>query len=125
MPHLTLYYTANLPAQTSFEPLLAQFHSILANVGGVKIGNCKSKALRIEEFFVADGTQNQAFVHLDLRLLEGRSPELKQDIGKHCLAAIKEAFSELVEHNQIQITVEIRDIVRHSYFKIPADSIAL
>ncbi len=125
MPHLTLYYTANLPAQTSFEPLLAQFHSILANVGGVKIGNCKSKALRIEEFFVADGTQNQAFVHLDLRLLEGRSPELKQDIGKHCLAAIKEAFSELVEHNQIQITVEIRDIARHSYFKIPADSIAL
>ncbi|HMV99242.1 MAG TPA: 5-carboxymethyl-2-hydroxymuconate Delta-isomerase [Acidobacteriota bacterium] len=124
MPHLTLYYTANLPAQTSFEPLLAQCHSILANVGGVKIGNCKSKAIRIEEFFVADGTQNQAFVHLDLRLLEGRAPELKQDIGKHCLAAIKEAFSELVEHNQVQITVEIRDIVRQNYFKIPADSIA-
>ncbi|MBI4751654.1 MAG: 5-carboxymethyl-2-hydroxymuconate Delta-isomerase [Acidobacteria bacterium] len=124
MPHLTLYYTANLPAPTSFQPLLAEFHSILANVGGVKIGNCKSKAIRVEEFFVADGTQDQAFMHLDLRLLEGRSLELKQDIGKHCLTAIKSAFSDLVEHNRVQITVEIRDIERRNYFKIPADSIA-
>ena len=117
MPHLKLEYSSNAKATPTRDLFLA-LHQILAD-HGVKIGNCKSRAVERDVFLVADGKTGEAFVHLDVRFMEGRSPELKTSIGNAMLSALREEFGD----DGTQITIEIRDIQRESYFKFPGGTL--
>ena len=119
MPHLRIEYSANVPPEGELEALFARLHRILLEDGGIPIANCKSRARRCETFLVAEGGPAAAFVHLDLRFLEGRSPEVKRAIGEAALEALREFFPRSVAGVEVQVTVEIRDIARASYFKFP------
>jgi 5-carboxymethyl-2-hydroxymuconate isomerase len=123
MPHLTLEYTAGLRPDIEFEGLFARLHDVLSDVAGIKKGNCKSRAIKLDRYLVGDGTSGEGFVHLDARFLEGRPLELKEEIGLRLLAALKQSYESRVEEGDLQITVEIRDIERATYFKIPTGSL--
>ncbi len=92
-------------------------HAILAEVGGIDRANCKSRVRIATDYLVAEGIRNDAFIHLDVRFLEGRSPELKQVMGERMLETLREWFSGSAEEFALQITVEIQDIERTGYFK--------
>jgi 5-carboxymethyl-2-hydroxymuconate isomerase len=123
MPHLTLEYTAGLRPDVEFKGLFARMHDVLSDVAGIKKGNCKSRAIELDRYLVGDGTSGEGFLHLDVRFLEGRPAELKEEIGRRLLAVLKEGFESLFEEGDLQVTVEIRDIERAAYFKIPAGSL--
>ncbi len=117
MPHLSLEYTENLTQPIVAGQLFGKLHLVLADVGGVNVDNCKSRAVPRSCFFVGRGAPNSAFVHLDLRLLEGRPAELKTQIGDQCLAILESYFVPSAAAFDLQITVEIRDMARQAYFK--------
>jgi 5-carboxymethyl-2-hydroxymuconate isomerase len=76
----------------------------------------------VEEWVTGDGEGESAFVHLDIRFLEGRKPDVKQAIGEGAVELLHDHFMAAVEASNdldLQITVEIRDIQRASYFKYP------
>jgi 5-carboxymethyl-2-hydroxymuconate isomerase len=125
MPHLTLQYTENVDQNINFEELFSTLHHILADVGGIKIDNCKSRAIKLEDYYIGQGEDDHVFIHLDLRFLEGRSLELKQEIGRQILSTLKEYYAPSMAKYNMQITVEIRDIQRETYFKIPEGSFTL
>ena len=118
MPQITLEYTGNLEAP-DFQATFSELHRILTDAGGVRLDNCKSRALRRDDFFVGDGADRHAFVHLTLRLLAGRDPNWKRDVGQKFLDVLIRAFRQDIEHKDVQITVTIEDIVRATYFKYP------
>ncbi len=55
--------------------------------------------------------------------MAGRTTELKQKVGRQLLEVMKEVYSPSIETNDLQITVEINDISRDSYFKYPAGTL--
>jgi len=118
VPHLTLEHTSNVPPKTEFDDLFRRLHMVLSE-NGIRIANCKSRAVEQNRFYVADGHNSSAFVHLDVRFMEGRPPESKQTIGQKLLGALRECFVPPSEITDLQITVEIRDIERQAYFKFP------
>lgn len=117
MPHLKLEYTSNLPREIASEELFGRLHRILADVGGIDIRNCKSRAIELHNFFVGDGASDEGYVHLDVRFLEGRRPELKTELGRRILEALRDAYD--TGERAIQVTVEVGDIARAYYFKHP------
>jgi 5-carboxymethyl-2-hydroxymuconate isomerase len=119
MPHLTLEYTANIPAPKDPALIMKTMHEVLHEVGGVKIENCKSRIKAADPFFISRGEESAAFLHLDVRLIEGRTNELKQEIGGGLLDILKQEYKKEMQTRDLQITVEIRDIKRHEYFKYP------
>jgi len=119
MPHLTLEYTANIPAPKDPAQIMKAMHEVLHEVGGVKIENCKSRIKAADPFFISRGEESAAFLHLDVRLIEGRTNELKQEIGDGLLDILKQEYKKEMQTRDLQITVEIRDIKRHEYFKYP------
>jgi 5-carboxymethyl-2-hydroxymuconate isomerase len=124
MPHLTLEYTAGLRPNVEFEDLFARLHVLLSDTAGIKQGNCKSRAIELSEFYVGDGTSADGFVHLAVRFLEGRSAELKQEVGRRILAVLGECFGVPAPPGDgPQITVQIEDIERAAYFKLPGGSL--
>jgi len=119
MPQLTLEYTANVDQEIVVDDLFARLHQVLVDVGGLPIGNCKSRAVRLEDYYIAGGGPRNAFAHLTIRLLEGRSIELKQEIGRASLRVLGQYFAPSSANLDLQLTVELHDIERATYFKIP------
>ena len=119
MPHLTLEHTANIPTLKNPTQIMQAMHNVLHDIGGVRIENCKSRIKVADPFFISRGEKNHAFLHLDVRLIEGREPELKQTIGNSLLDVLKIEYEEVMQTRDLQITVEIRDIKRDEYFKYP------
>jgi 5-carboxymethyl-2-hydroxymuconate isomerase len=119
VPHLTLEYTSNLAREAPTSELLLQLHRLLESAAGVPVGNCKSRWRKLEEWAVGDGGVESAFVHLDIRLLEGRAPEVLSETGRSVLDILKSHFLPGPQGREVQITIEIQEIRRDAYFKEP------
>ena len=118
MPHNVLEYSANIPKLDSYAPLFSELHRILNEIGGIRLGNCKSRARAAEDFFIGDGKTGNAFIHLDVEFVIGRSEAVKRQIGQQCLDVLKKYYAEQL-NDDLQITVNIRDIALDFYFKYP------
>jgi 5-carboxymethyl-2-hydroxymuconate isomerase len=115
MPHLTLEYTADLPPEIASRELFGRLHRVLADAGGIDIANCKSRAVGRDVFLAGDGTGEESYVHLDVRILEGRAPEAKTAMGQGVLDAVRHAYA--AAGRPVQVTVEVRDMASDQYFK--------
>jgi 5-carboxymethyl-2-hydroxymuconate isomerase len=105
-----------LPA---FEIIFNEFHHALFNIAGIKIENCKSKAVKLEDFYIGKGSDESGFIHVEVKFLEGRSMDIKSKIGKQIMEIIKRHFIDNLQNKDFQLTVEILDIQKTSYFKYP------
>ena len=84
-----------------------------------EIGNCKSRWREVDEWVVGAGEGPSAFVHLDLRFMEGRPEEVKRALGVALLEILRAYFGPPQSGTDLQITVEIQDIRKVAYFKDP------
>ena len=122
MPHIVLEYSDNLPALADFRALFDDIHLTLNRIGGIKIENCKSRAYAASHCYIGDGNPDNAFIHLDVEFVEGRSDEVKRSIGHECLELLQRHY-QLHLSETLQITVKIEDIALDLYFKHPAGSL--
>jgi 5-carboxymethyl-2-hydroxymuconate isomerase len=123
MPQITLEYTNNIDQALEFDPIFSGIHEILADVADIRVDNCKSRARRLDHYYIGAGNPNHAFLHLEAAILEGRTPEIKKELGRQILEHLQKHFSPTFEAHDLQVTVEIRDIPRAAYFKVPAGTI--
>jgi 5-carboxymethyl-2-hydroxymuconate isomerase len=119
MPHLTLEYTGNISKEIDPEVIFSQLHNIMKDIGGISIDNCKSRAIRQEHYFIGSGEKENAFIHLDIRFLEGRTKAIKRALGENCMRVLLSTFEDEIAENNLQITVEVSDINKSDYFKFP------
>ena len=119
MPQLTLQYTDNIAAQVDFDLLFSQLHDVLFDVAGIRIENCKSRAMKLSEFRVGRGEAGGAFVHVDVAILAGRPLETREEIGRRMLEVLRGTYAQPLDDLDLQVTVEVRDMQKDLYFKIP------
>lgn len=116
MPHLTVEYSSNLPdypeaqALTDLNAALCASHEILDEA------DLKSRFVRTGSFEIGTAPANRAFVHAQLRLLSGRSPEAKKDLASR-VAAVLRRHTPRPAGVLVQLSVEIVDMDRPSYVK--------
>ena len=122
MPHIVLEYSENLPQLLDSSALFGDIHQALNRIGGIRLENCKSRARMASDCYIGDGSKDNAFVHLDIEFVEGRSAEVKQAIGRECLDLLKQYYRQHLSE-RLQITVKIHDIALDFYFKHPPGSL--
>jgi 5-carboxymethyl-2-hydroxymuconate isomerase len=120
MPHLTLEITDNVDQPIAFDQLFAELHQVLASVAGIRIDNCKGRALRRKIYYIGDGGAGKAFVHLEICILESRTAETKRAVGEQCLQVLQRHFARSSGQLELQITLEVRDMPPAAYFKAAA-----
>ena len=123
MPQIILEHSSNLSDISDSTELFAQLHSILNQTGGINIANCKSRLRIAHDFYIGNGDSDNAFVHLEVRFIAGRSDHIKQALGRLFLALLEAEFELAMQSYNLQITVEIGDINPDLYFKYPANSL--
>ena len=116
MPHLVVEYTDNLRDRFDARAALATLNRALDDVGEFVSEDIKSRARALETFVVGVSGREEAFIHVELAIMAGRSAELKSDVLQRLLAVVR---GHLVAptHLRMQITVRIVDIDRHGYAK--------
>lgn len=118
MPHTILEYTNNLHLSAQgLQTLFAELHQVLADTAGIAIENCKSRATALDVYHTGTGSAEQAFAHLEIRLLEGRSGAWKHELGRQCLEVLKAYLARLPDPLPLQVTLEVRDMQREGYLK--------
>ena len=108
MPHLTFEYTDNLHADGNIPALLKKANQVLIDQGGVfPIGGIRSRAIRLTDYCVADGTVDDAFVHATLKIGAGRSEEQKKKAGDELFQMISEHFAAIYQQRTLALSLEI------------------
>lgn len=123
MPHLILECCDNVSIPKNLKAIQLSMHGVLNSAGGIKLDNCKSRLYRSSNSVVADGGSEHAYLHLDVSFLEGRTMDVNQAIGSALLDILSAAFCPINTTLALQITVEIKDISKHTYFKYPSGSL--
>ncbi len=108
MPHLIYEYTDNLKAEGDIPGLLRKTNQVVIAQGGVfPIGGIRARAICLTDYCVADGSADDAFVHLTFKMGAGRTPEEKQKVGDELFAMLKEHFAELFARRGLALSMEI------------------
>ena len=108
MPHLSLEYTGNLAFET--QPLLARLHSEVVATGAVNLKGLKSRALRHDDYRIADGNPDYAFVHVNLLIREGRPLAVQKDLAQRVMAVLKETFGDRFKDGHLSLSVDVKEM---------------
>ena len=114
MPHLTLQYTANLDGFDA-SAALAAANQALIDCGHFDELAIKSRAVRLDHFRVGGTDAGRGFVHAQLKIMPGRSPELRQALGQAVLDALRHATPASTLH--CQLCVEVEELAASTYTK--------
>lgn len=108
MPHLIYEYTDNLGAEADIPGLLRKSNQVLIDQGGVfPTGAIRSRAVRLTEYYVADGAADDAFVHATLKMGAGRPQAAKKKTGDELFQMLSEHFAALYAARTLALSLEI------------------
>lgn len=117
MPQLILEYSSNV-----IEPdkeLLKSINQFLTEILPTELSSCKSRAIRHDNFCVGNGNEKNAFIHVNLKVMPGRTVEKLNDVGNGMMKILQEYFHQSLQKLKLQITIEIGELEK-TYFKFAA-----
>ena len=118
MPHFILEYSDNLLEEVDHRQIFRNLHRLLVENGPFKLSDIKSRAVAHKNFYVSDGNDANAFVHLTLSIFKGRELEVQQRVGNKLLVFLQNEFARSCAALKFSITVQIKEINTETYFKI-------
>jgi 5-carboxymethyl-2-hydroxymuconate isomerase len=112
VPHLTLDYSANLAHEANIAALcqkLAQCLDAQRDNGErvYPLGGIRVRALRCEQYCIADGREDAAFLHANLKIGAGRSESVKKATGDALFDVIKQHFAQAFDTHGLALSLEI------------------
>ncbi|GIO20427.1 5-carboxymethyl-2-hydroxymuconate isomerase [Oceanobacillus oncorhynchi subsp. incaldanensis] len=116
MPHLIIEYTTNLKKETDIPALLKKVNdSLLSHSDIIPIGGLRTRAIELVDYCVADGTEDDAFVHATLKLGSGRTEEDKKALCDDLFLTIKDHFADIYKKRYLALSLELHELTNPTY----------
>ena len=116
MPQIRVEYSANLGTAFNARAFVGAMHDRVVEIVGSELAACKTRLVALDNWYIGDGAEDHAMIHVDLRILSGRADEQKTRLGEAVLAAAV-AATDKPPHLKLQITVEVGELDRDHYHK--------
>ena len=117
MPQVRIEYSGNLEDGFDARRFALRVHDHLMSVAGADLASCKTRLIRLDDVVIADGSDGQGLIHVDLRILSGRTDEQKRELGAAVMRSLQQEFAK-PGGLEVQLTVEVRDMDRDFYHKV-------
>jgi 5-carboxymethyl-2-hydroxymuconate isomerase len=118
MPHFILEYTDNIKEETNISELLKKIHHVLISRSDIfPIGGIRSRTIELNDYCVADGTEDDAFVHGTLKIGAGRPEQVKKAVCEEIFEVMKEHFSALFEKRYLALSLELYEFSELGTYK--------
>lgn len=110
MPHLTIEYSANLDARADIAALCRTLHTSMLQTGLFELGAIRVRALRCDDYAVADLLPENSFADMRLRIGKGRSLDEKHKAGEAIFAAATAHFAAQLASPHFALSLDISEI---------------
>jgi 5-carboxymethyl-2-hydroxymuconate isomerase len=112
MPHVVVEYSSNLEPAIDIRRLIADVHQTILASGVFEIGAVRTRAARHDVFLVADGDPANAFVHVTVRMAQGRDSTTRKRLAQKVLDTVAAVTSTVFRRSGLGLSVEINEIDR-------------
>lgn len=116
MPHMTVEYTNNLQGINETTLMAALTNAVCDHPTVADEADVKARIAALNSYQIGRNNAGRAFAHVELRLMAGRTAEAKKELSDR-LAAVLKAEIPAQAGLQVQLSVDIVDMDKPSYFK--------
>jgi 5-carboxymethyl-2-hydroxymuconate isomerase len=118
MAHATVEWTSNLQGDADIRGLLELIAAAMRNSGGVfPWGGIRVRAIRLDDYVIADGKADDAFVNVTIKMAAGRSAEFKKAFFTDLFEQIKVHFAGLYARRSLALSMYIEETDEAGSFK--------
>ena len=118
MPHIVVEYSANLRTRIDLPALLRAVHEAAIATGVFPPGGTRTRAAERTDYLIADGHPDNAFVHVTLRIGQGRDAPTRHDAGRRVFDALCAALAPVSAASPLAISFEVQEIDPVASFKL-------
>jgi 5-carboxymethyl-2-hydroxymuconate isomerase len=116
MPHFIIEYTDNIKDEANIEILLEKINKVLVSKSTIfPIGGIRSRAIELKHYRVADGTEDDAFVHATLKIGTGRSEAEIKETCEELFQVMKAHFEQLFNRRYLALSMEYQEFLNGTY----------
>ncbi|HIF67397.1 MAG TPA: hypothetical protein EYG17_07400 [Acidimicrobiia bacterium] len=110
MPHIVVEYSANLEDHIDVGELLTSIHTAAASHALVPLAGLRTRAMKHEQYVVANGDARNLFVAVIARLNGDRGQEPLLEIRDLLMVACSDSLSQIREEQPLALSVEVQAI---------------
>ncbi len=110
MPHLVVQYSANLHDALRRGDLVKRLHKAALSTGVFPKGGTRTRAIRCDDYAVADEHPGNGFVDVVVRIGRGRDDTTKTGVGETLLAAVRSVLEGEGVAQETAISLEVQEI---------------
>lgn len=110
MPHQIIEYSENLTSVLHIEELIDVLHETAATVEAFPLAALRTRAVCRSDYQIADNHPDNGFVHVVLRIAQGRPLEVRQAAGEKLFKALCDFLEPLQSSSPLAISFEMQEI---------------
>ncbi|MEM8497702.1 MAG: 5-carboxymethyl-2-hydroxymuconate isomerase [Pseudomonadota bacterium] len=118
MAHFVLEYSANLDSETlAIGNLFKKLHETVAAGGVFPLAGMRSRAYCANDYCIANGDANHAFVHLNFKIGTGRSEKEQAEAFEVVKGVLLDHLDTTYQSRAVAISVEMNELpekLRHN-----------
>lgn len=116
MPHVIIEYTANVEADAQIPELMRVLNAVLIGHADVfPPGGIRTRALRLDQYRMADGAEDDAFIHATFRIRAGRPNTVTGPICAEMFAAMRGHLADVFKRRYLGLTLELEEFNTHGF----------
>lgn len=116
MPHVVLTLSQNVKESSQIQPFFEICHNSLVSMLPTELDSCKSRLFICDTYRVGSGREKNAFVHIEVKVMPGRSQTILKSLAEKLLDEAKRYFTESFKTLDLQVTIEIIEL-QNNYLK--------
>jgi 5-carboxymethyl-2-hydroxymuconate isomerase len=117
MPHIIVEYSANLKDRMDLQRLLDRLHATAIETGVFPIGGTRTRAAERTDYRLADGHAENAFVHVAMRIGQGRDVATRKMAGQAVFDALCVELQAVYAAGPLGLSLDIDEIESETSFK--------
>lgn len=110
MPHLIVEVSSNIIDHINHHQLFSPLHQLLQQKLPTDILSCKSRLVAHDRYYLGDGNQPNAFMHLTFKIMPGRDKKKLTILCQEIIDYLKNYAQELKTENTITISLELLEL---------------
>ena len=117
MPHFILEYSANVKDELNLDGLFKALHETALETGVFPLGGIRFRAVRCDDYLIADADPQNAFVHLTTKIGRRREPDVRQVVAEKIFNTLVEYLDPLYQERPLAISFELTELTMGLSFR--------
>jgi 5-carboxymethyl-2-hydroxymuconate isomerase len=118
MAHFLVEYSTNIESEMALPELFEKLIRVAAGTGVFPFGGLRARGLPRKQYRIADGHEDNAFVHVQFRVGSGREVETLRSAGEEIYAVLSDHLIGIFESRAMAISMEFVEIHPDLNFKM-------